>query len=88
MKENKLEVFTNAEFGSVRTLETADGKTLFCGADVAKALGYKDTVNALKSHCKEDGVAIHHIIDNIGRTQWAKFIREVKNTRDFSHGMN
>lgn len=53
-----------------------DGKVLFCGADVAKALGYKDSVNALKAHCKTDGVAIHHIIDNMGRTQQAKFITE------------
>ena len=85
MKENKIEIFTNTEFGSVRTLETTDGKTLFCGADVAKALGYKDTVNALKTHCKEDGVAIHHIIDNIGRTQRAKFITEGNVYRLITH---
>ena len=87
MKENKIEIFTNTEFGSVRTLETTDGKTLFCGADVAKALGYKDTVNALKTHCKEDGVAIHHIIDNIGRTQRAKFLQRAMCT-GLSHTAN
>lgn len=35
MNENKFEIFNSAEFGSVRTLETNDGKILFCGADVA-----------------------------------------------------
>lgn len=52
---------TNWTFGEneVRTLETEDGKVLFCGKDVATALGYKDTVNALKAHCK--GVAKHHL---------------------------
>jgi len=52
------------------------GKTWFCGADVAKALGYSNTRDALSRHCKEDGVVKHHIIDSIGRTQQAKFISE------------
>lgn len=58
---NELQIFNNPEFGSVRTIET-EGQIWFCGSDVAKALGYKDTVNALKSHCWEDGVAIHHLV--------------------------
>lgn len=56
MNENKLEIFSSAEFGTVRTLETADGKILFCGADVAKALGYSNSRKALADHCKEKGV--------------------------------
>ena len=43
MNENKIAIFTNPEFGEVRTLETEDGKVLFCGKDVATALDYKDT---------------------------------------------
>lgn len=61
-----LTVFKNEEFGEIRTVEQ-DGKVLFCGKNIADALGYKDTVNALKSHCKQDGVAIHHLTDNLGR---------------------
>lgn len=72
---NEIKIFENAEFGSVRTIEE-NGKVMFCGKDVAAALGYKDTVNALKAHCKEDGVAIHHLIDSMGRKQAAKFISE------------
>ena len=41
----------------VRTVEN-DGHILFCGKDVAPALGYKDPTSALKLHCK--GVAKHH----------------------------
>lgn len=52
MNENKFEIFNSAEFGSVRTLETTDGKVLFCGADVAKALGYSNAPDALSRHCK------------------------------------
>ena len=74
MNENKIAIFTNPEFGEVRTLETEDGKVLFCGKDVATALGYKDTVNALKAHCR--GVAKCHLIDSLGRQQNVDFFRE------------
>ena len=72
---NQIEVFNSPEFGSIRVIEE-NGKYLFCGADVAKSLGYKDTVNALKTHCREDGVAFYHLTDNLGRKQKAKFISE------------
>lgn len=48
---NKMEVFNNQEFGSVRILQE-DDKYLFCGSDVAKALGYAKPNNALSAHCK------------------------------------
>lgn len=53
MNENKLEVFTNAEFGSVRTL-TIDNEPYFVGKDVAEILGYADTFGALKKHVDEE----------------------------------
>ena len=38
--DNKIEVFKNEQFGEVRTI--LDGETLlFCGSDVARALGYR-----------------------------------------------
>ena len=72
---NQIEIFNSPEFGSIRIVEE-NGKYLFCGADVAKSLGYKDTVNALKTHCREEGVAFYHLTDNLGREQKAKFISE------------
>ena len=65
---NDLQIFENAEFGSIRTLEE-NGKVLFCGSDVAKALGYSDTPKAIKTHCREDGWAIYPVIDSLGREQ-------------------
>lgn len=62
---NEIKIFENTEFGSVRTIEE-NGKVMFCGKDIATALGYKDTVNALK----EDGVAIHHLTDSMGRKNY------------------
>ena len=46
-----LKIFENEEFGKIRTTEY-NGKVLFCGNDVAKALGYKDTAYAIRVHCK------------------------------------
>ena len=47
--KNNLTVFNNPEFGKIRTL-TIDDEVWFVGKDVAVALGYKDTINALKAH--------------------------------------
>ena len=46
-----LQVFNSSEFGAVRTVEQ-DGKVLFCGKDVAEALGYVRTADAISAHCK------------------------------------
>jgi prophage antirepressor-like protein len=70
---NELKIFENQDFGSIRTLEE-DGKILFCGRDVAAALGYKDTTNAMKQHCR--GVVKRHLTDSLGRDQETNFIPE------------
>jgi len=46
-----LEVFKNREFGSIRIVQESD-KLLFCGSDVAKALGYARPNEAVTKHCK------------------------------------
>lgn len=48
---NELMIFNNPEFGEIRTIEE-DGKVLFCGNDVAGALGYKRPRDAISTHCK------------------------------------
>lgn len=50
---NKLQVFNNQEFGSVRTL-TLNDEPWFVGKDVAKILGYVDTNKAIAMHVDED----------------------------------
>ena len=47
---DELQIFNNPEFGQVRTLEE-DGAVLFCGADVARALGYSKPQSAVDRHC-------------------------------------
>lgn len=70
---NEIMIFNNPEFGEVRTIEE-DGKVLFCAKDVTAALGYKDTTNAIKQHCR--GVVKRHLTDNLGRDQLTNFIPE------------
>ena len=48
---NQMEIFKNPEFGSIRTFEQ-NGKVLFCGTDVARALGYSIPSKAVNTHCK------------------------------------
>ena len=69
---NELMIFNNPEFGEVRTIEE-DGKVLFCGKDVASALGYKRPADAITAHCK--GSVICRLPTN-GGEQAVKFIPE------------
>ena len=48
---NQMEIFKNPEFGSIRVVEE-NGRYLFCGTDVAAALGYSNPRDALRRHCK------------------------------------
>lgn len=81
---NNLTIFENQQFGKIRTV-VAQGNVLFCGKDIAEALGYKDTVNAIKQHCRINGVVKHHLTDNLGRTQQAAFIDEGNLYRLITH---
>lgn len=69
---NDIQIFSNPEFGTVRTLEE-NGVILFCGADVAKALGYARPQNALATHCKG---ALKRGILTAGGEQEMSFIPE------------
>ena len=49
---NVIKIFENDEFGSLRTLTDEHGRTMFCGKDVASALGYSNTKDAIRRHCR------------------------------------
>jgi prophage antirepressor-like protein len=51
-----------------------DGQEWWVGKDVAESLGYKDTANAIKQHCK--GVAKHHPLQTGGGKQEVRIINE------------
>lgn len=48
---NQIQLFTNPKFGQIRTI-TLDSEPFIAGADLAKMLGYTDTDQAIRKHCK------------------------------------
>lgn len=75
---NAVQVFTNEEFGSVRTI-AIDGEPWFVGKDVAEKLGYSKARKAIADHVDEEdkkhsyGVTIR---DSTGREQKPIVINE------------
>lgn len=49
----ELQVYNNAEFGSVRTT-VIDGEPFFVGKDIAEVLGYSNPQKALRDHVDEE----------------------------------
>ena len=76
MNENKLEIYNNIEFGTVRTL-IIKNEPWFVGRDVCNILGYANPRKAIIDHIdtedKTDGVTIR---DPIGREQNPILINE------------
>ncbi len=72
---NELKIFENPAFGQVRTVER-EGEPWFVGKDVAQALGYKDTINALKSHVDPEDKQGGWQITTPGGTQEMTIINE------------
>ena len=61
---NSIAVFSNPDFGEVRTVET-NGEPWFVGKEIAAALGYQNGSRDIDRHVDEDDkatVAIHDAI--------------------------
>ena len=48
---NAMQVFNNAEFGEIRTIQEGE-EVFFCATDVARALGYTKPQDAVQRHCR------------------------------------
>ena len=73
---NAIQIFENSEFGAIRTMSDEHGEPLFCGKDVAVALGYSNSREALRKHVEKDDVTKRDTIDALGRVQLTTFINE------------
>ena len=67
LSEN-IKIFNNAEFGEIRVM-LIDDEPWFVGKDIAMALGYKDTVNALKAHVDDQDKAGWRITTQFGEKE-------------------
>lgn len=59
MRRELESIFKNNEFGQLRTFVDLEGKPWIAGVDVARALGYKNPTNAVKTHCKPSRTIKH-----------------------------
>lgn len=57
---NELEIFKNDEFGEIRTV-TIDGEPWFVGKDIATALGYKNTRQAISTNVDTEDKGVHSV---------------------------
>ena len=73
---NEIQIFQNVEFGAIRTMSNEQGEPMFCGKDVAEALGYKRSRDAIDQHVEKDDAVKHRLIDSLGRKQLTIFINE------------
>lgn len=58
MKMNQLQIFQNAEFGSVRTV-VVNGIPYFVGKDIATILGYSNPPKAIRDHVDEEDKTVN-----------------------------
>ena len=76
-----IRIFDNPEFGEVRAV-SLNGNPWFVGKDVAEALGYSNTKDALAKHVDDEDKkmgsqnATPSITDALGRTQYPTLINE------------
>lgn len=63
---SELQIFKNAEFGSVRTL-TINDEPYFVGKDVAEILGYTNPSKALADHVDEDDKLNNESLSSLGQ---------------------
>jgi len=71
---NQLQVFQNNEFGQIRTL-MIDDEPWFVGKDVADAIGYSNTRDALSKHVDDEDKGVANC-DTLGGTQEMVIINE------------
>ena len=68
-----LLVFHSKEFGDLRVIRDM-GVYLFCGNDVAAALGYRNKQKAVTDHCHPDHWAYYWVEDSVGHWQKTRFL--------------
>ena len=71
----EIQIFKNEMFGEVRTLTNEKGETFFIGKDVAQALGYTNTLKAIRDHVDSEDKGVNEMVTP-GGNQRVIFINE------------
>lgn len=72
---NNITIYSNPQFGKIRTMTDGKGEPWFCGRDVAQALGYANPNDAIVKHVDEEDKLVSQIATPGQRRQFA-FINE------------
>ena len=72
---NEIQIFKNVEFGAIRTMSNEQGEVMFCGKDVAEALGYNNPLQAIRHHIEGEDKGVLNFSTPGGKQQ-AIFINE------------
>ena len=67
--KTSIQVFKNEIFGEIRTVTNQKGETFFVGKDVAMALGYSNTRDALNKHVDQEDKSTVAIRDTAYETR-------------------
>ena len=72
---NQLQSFEHEMFGALPVI-IANEIEWFGSTEAAKSLSFGNPYDAIKNHVEEDDLAVHEVIDRLGRKQQKKFINE------------
>ena len=72
---SNIQIFKHKEFCNIRTMIGEHGEPLFCGKDVAEALGYGNPQKAIRDHVFLEDKGVNEM-GTPGGTQKAIFINE------------
>lgn len=72
---NELKIFENPEFGTVRTV-VIDGEPWFVGNDVARALGYSKTNEAIRNNTNREDTVLAGVSDANNHVQQMVVLNE------------
>ncbi len=70
-----LKIFSNKEFGEIRTIIDEHSEPWFVGKDVAKALGFANTRDAIRTHVFEEDKGVD-LVDTLGGRQKMTMVNE------------
>ena len=74
MTTNEIQVFSNSQFGDIRTIIAEDGEPRFCLADVCEDLGLQTA--AVARRLPDDVISSHTVKDSRGRDNRLNFVNE------------
>ena len=58
---NEIQIYQNQEFGAIRTMKNEQGEAMFCGKDVAEALGYNNPLKAIRNHVDSEDKGVNEL---------------------------